>query len=401
MLRLSPALGVLVLFLALPSCMSQPKSSRAEPAWINNMHRLSAAHLRLLPLAAEGKKFADPSQKEAITEELKAFANTATTIARDNKAPNADPVITFNSNNLANDARQAYAAYQVGDIQWSRFAFNRTSSYCIGCHTRADRGVKDFETSWTTELSALNSAQKIEFLLANRRYKSAYLQSVQLAKDVDFAQRDPRAWTLALEKTLGMVVRVNKDPAQAEELVRPAMANRGAPYYARRDASTWLKNIKEWKAEHEGRKNKDKFTTAVQLVEHAQKAGQRSSSSLIQNLRASGLLHELLENSKSPRYGESLLYAGMVANSLRELNLGFLDQYYYESCIQYSPHSDLAERCFNRLEMSVHEANPFLDLEPEGEWAARARLGELKRLAEVKDVFDDPKWLPRPWEEQP
>lgn len=392
-------LAVVAFTVLIISCATPPKSSKAEAKWINNMHRLSAAHLKLLPLAADGRKFADPTERAVIRDHIKQLVEASTAIVNDHKAPNADPLIAFTAAQLANETRQAYSAFELNDMQWSRFALNRVSSQCISCHTRGDRGVKDFESRWVLDTSSLSAVQSVEYLLANRRYQSALTQANRLAVDGTAAVRDPRSWILALERTLGMVVRVNKDPAQAESLTTAVVNNESAPRYIRRNAAAWLEDIHTWKGEAKLGRRRDKFHTAVQLVERAQNSGPRNAASLITYLRASGMLHEVLEDSSSANYGEALLYAGLVADSLRDLNMGFLDQYYFESCIYHKPHSRLAERCFTRLEASVRDANPFLELDPENESLLAARLADFRTLAEAKDPLDDPRWRRRFWDD--
>jgi hypothetical protein len=392
-------LALVSVFLIVMGCASTPKSATPQAKWFNNMHRLSAAHLRLMPLVGNGKAFADPSRRTQIRDELREMVETTNDIVADNKAPNADPIIQFTASRLNAEVKQAYASFEMGDLQWARFSASRTSSYCISCHTRADRGVKDFNMSWTADLSALTSQQRVEFLLANRRYHSALEEAKGLASDADLARRDPRGWILGIERTLAMVVRVNNDPGQAEVLVKAVLSNKSAPFYLRGDASAWLRDIRDWKSDPNPTRGRDAFRVAARMVDRAQKLGSRNPSQLIQFLRASRIIHELLENTKSPKYAQTLLYAGMVSDSLRDLNLGFLDQYYYESCITQEPHSELAEDCYSRLELSVREANPLLEIDPMGYWDLNSRLEDFRKLAEVKDVMNDPRWQRRFWEE--
>jgi hypothetical protein len=117
-------------------------------------------------------------------------------------------------------------------------------------------------------------------------------------------------------------------------------------------------------------------------------------ATLITDLRASAILHEQLEKTHSSNYPEALLYAGLVAQNLGDVNQGFVDQYYFESCIRTSPHTELSEQCYEYLDRSVERASPFLDIEPEIEWY---RLNELRKLAEIKH-FEDPVWKRRSWE---
>ena len=379
------------------ACASPSKNSQAGPEWISNMHRLSAAHLHLIPFVADGRKFSDPTRREEVRRHLRLMAESSTGIVEDSKAPTADPLIQFTSVEFNKDVKRAYSAFESGDHQAARFALGRTSSYCISCHTRADRGIKDFELGWTSELSQLGPLQQVEYYLANRRYKTAFTKAESLAGSESLARNEPRLWIATVQRALAMVVRVNKSATQAERLVKLVAANKGAPYYIRRDAGTWLRDIQDWRATET--KGPITFRTAVRLVQKAQKAGPRNSAALILHLRASGMLHELMEDSKSSRYGESLLYAGIVADSLRDLSLGSLDQYYYGSCINHQPHTELAEMCFSRLESSVRAANPFIEMDTVSEFEVNAQLAEFRKLAEVKNFIDYPIWKSRPWEE--
>lgn len=387
----------ILFFASILSCASQTKSAKVEETWINNMHKLSSAHLRLMPLAADGRRFGDPQSRPQIKTALRQLAEASSAIANDNKAPNADPIIQFTSAEFAAEARQAYTSFEMNDLLWARFALSRTSSFCISCHTRADRGVKDFDVSWTPELSALNPIQKVDFYLANRSYGSALAAAQKLAADTQSVNRDPRAWILSIEKALGMVVRVNKEPDQAESLAQLVAKNKSAPYYLRRDAMAWLEDIREWK--RESARPRRELRAVVKLIDRAQKMGPHNSAALIQYLRASGMLHELLEKTKSSNYGETLFYAGVVADSLRDLNMGYLDQYYFQSCIYEKPHSELAERCYSRLELSMKNSNPMLQFESGDDYSEVARLEELRRMAQVKDAINDPKWNNRFWDE--
>lgn len=378
---LTTSVAALVL---IAGCMTAKKNSKPDAHWINNMHRLSGDHLYLMPKVADGRKFADPVNREGIQTHLQDLAEAASDLTKDPKAPNADPLIEFTAVTFAADARDAYSSFRMGDQQMARFTINRVSRYCISCHTRADRGIKDFDMSWTSELSGLSPAQRIDFLLANRRYQSALQETKKFARDSEMARRDPRTWLLTIERTMAMLVRVNDDPEQAEQLATMAYSNKMAPNGVRRETLSWIKDIREWRVQRKARV-RDRLSQATNLLQ--------VRPSFIRNLRASAILHEMLEDSQSAEYAEALYYSGIAANALRDLNMAALDQYYYETCINRVPHSELAERCFSRLEASVRASNPILELDPDLAMAASARLADLRRLAETKESITDPKWM--------
>lgn len=368
-------------------CATNPKNSVPEAGWINNMHRLSAAHLQLMPKVANSVKFSDPASRNVISANLKAMAETATALAKDPRAPDADPLITATTVSFARDTRQAYAAFQGDDPQLARFITSRVSRYCISCHTRTDRGVRDFEVGWTSELAGLTSAEKIDFYLANRRYQSAWAEANKLSRETKNVQRDSRDWLRSIKRTMAMVVRVNDDPEQAEELAYLTFSNKQAPHHVRREAMGWVGDIREWRGDKKRKSKREPFLTAKNLLE--------VRPSFIRSLRASSILHEVLEDTTSKRYSEALLYAGIAASELTDFSTAHLDQYYFESCITRSPHSELAEKCFALLEGSVAKANPLLALDSDLAMAEEARLNEWRSLAEVRDNLNDPRFFRR------
>jgi hypothetical protein len=362
------------------------------------MHRLSNAHLRLIPLASDPKKFSDPANRDEMKNGLKEMAEAASKIVHDKNAPDADPLIAFSAARFAIEVRQANQAFNLNDTQWARYSLARAGGYCISCHTRSDRGARDFDMAWTPKLDALTPAQRVEYLLSNRRYASAMKEAMTLTREESFVKTDPRAWMNAVERAMAMAIRVRKDPASAQILAESVAANKSAPSYMRRDAAAWLGDIRQWRSEKPA-KNKNVYGSAARLVNESAKYGPRNPAGLILNLRASAMLHEVLENQKSPRYGEALLNAGVVSQSLGNLNQGFLDQFYFERCIRGYPHSELAENCFAYLERAVTEANPYMDLEPDSAWAVKGQLEDLRKMAEVKDPLDDPRWNLKYWQE--
>lgn len=376
------AFRLIVPLVLVAGCVTARKNAYPEAKWINNMHRLSAGHLYVFPKAADSRKFSDPALRNQISNELREMAETATSISKDPAAPDSDPLIPYTASLFAADLRQAYVSFERNDPQMARFTISRVSRYCISCHTRSDRGFKDFRFAWNSELGGLSRAQKIEFYLANRRYRSALDEAKAMAREDDLAAKDPRQWLLTIKRTMGMIIRVNDEPAQAEELALLAFANKAAPNYARSEARSWIGDIRDWKNERR-RPKSDSFKLAVSLIER--------QPSFIRSLRATGILHEILEDSTAPHYSEAMYYSGLASGYLRELNIGLLDQYYFESCITTRPHSSLSEKCFAQLEDSVRASNPMLSSDPDMQLASEAHLADLRRLSETKDL--DSKFL--------
>lgn len=384
------------LMVMMVSCATEEKKPQVSGNWINNMHRLSTAYLELMPYVADGRAFSNPKNQELIRKNLLELQLASAQIARDPQPPNADPIIQYTSTRFAVEMRQANTAFEMRDLLWARYSLSHASDYCINCHTSISHGARDFPVAWQLQLANLPPAEKIESLLATRQYASALNFAHSYVWNKTDVKAHPRTWQLAIERVMAMVVRVNNDSAEAQQLASSALSNEAAPFYIRNDAAEWFEDINSWRKEKPALTEPAKLKLAKVLITAAS-SRPHVAANLIPSLRASALLHGLLEDPKNPRRAEILLQAGLIAQSLRDINLGDLDQYYFEGCIRARPHSDLAEDCFAQLETSLRGTNIFMVLEPEGAYAVEARLSDLRQLAEVRDPEGPPGWKARIW----
>ncbi len=368
------ALVGFALVFVITSCATEPKRHIAEPEWYNRMHRLSVHHLELTPLMASARSFADPRNRSRLDAGLKQMHESAVDLLADPRAPNSDPVIEFSAKNFAAHMQQAYSAFGNGDHAWARLAFRRAGDSCFSCHARADRGAKDFPLAWKPQLSNLNRSQRIEFYLANRQYSMAMTEAQQMAA-ADQPITDPLEWRQTLEKVMTLIVRVEKSPRFAEMLTETALKNKQVPFYIRTDFVAWRDDIRSWKKQSGKLPERSRLKLAQDLLNKNRGLRYRGTGgSFVATLRASAILHELLENSKFPLYPDVLEASGAAAEGLGDFDLG---QYYYEACIRETPHTPLAERCFIKLYSSLRETNPFLTEQT----VLQTNLAQLKELA--------------------
>ncbi len=363
-----------VLLPLIAGCATEPKRTAAEPEWYNRMHRLSVHHLELTPLMASARSFAEPQNRSRLDAGLRQMHEIASDLVADPKSPNSDPVIEFSAKNFARHTQQAYSAFNNGDHAWAKLAFRRAGDSCFSCHTRADRGAKDFPLAWTPQLSGLGRTQRIEFALANRQYSMAMTEAQQLAS-AEQPIADPLEWRQTLEKVMTLIVRVEKSPRFAEVLIETALRNKNVPFYIRNDLLIWRDDVRAWKKQKDRLPERGRLKLAQELLEKNRGLRYRGTGgSFVATLRASAILHELLENSKFPLYPDVLEASGTAAEGLGDFDLG---QYYYEACIREMPHTPLAERCFSKLYNSLRETNPFLSEQN----VLQTNLAVLKELA--------------------
>lgn len=353
--------------------------------WYNRMHRLSAAQAALIPLANDQRKFNDPQNSSVIRKNLKELSEASAELAQDPSGPK-DPIINHTARIFAQDMAFAEQLYASGRTQQPQALIANSANYCISCHTRADRGTRDFPLPWNMDLKALTTSQKTQFYLANRQYAAAKKEAEQLASSPKEVKSDVAAWRTVLERTLAMLVRVENNPQAATQLATAIHLNPAVPYYVRYDAYVWLRDIGEWQKDMQVHKkprtDKQKYKMAEGLIAQAQaKKKPQSHSGIISSLRASALLHEVIENPKATNYADALYSAGLVSELLMDISVWSLNQSYYEACIRARPHTYLAEQCYMRLEASIMETAPPALLNPSLAALQKTRLEDLSAMA--------------------
>ena len=364
----------------LSGCASESKNSVAGEKWYSNMHKLSVNHSALIPIAGNQKAFYDPRNYEKIKSHSQSILETAVQLTKDSEAPNSDPLITATAKQFASATNAIVANLESGNMQSANYGINQLSTYCISCHTRADRGSQDFTTSWKPQLSALNSLQKANYYLANRLYTSAHKEVDSIVNDSALAQVDPAGWFAVVQKDLAVRVRVQNDLKSAKSLVDMALKNKSLPYYMLYDVQAWQRSISEWQKESAA-----EILTLVKvkslLTQATRPPYSQGDAGLILYLRASRILHTLLENSKSPSYADAHYYAGITAEGLKKVDLSSLSEKYYQGCIEASPATILSEKCYARLEWVMQQSHPYMDTMPETAKVVSGILNKYKTLA--------------------
>lgn len=365
-------------------------------SWKVKMAQLSQSLASLMPMVSNPERFNDPENKADIQKEILRFSKLSHSITV-NKKPEADPSLDFVSRKFEADMNEAYAQMEKGNNNYARYLVSNTTNYCISCHTRTDSGRTDLNFSASVDMSQFKPLEKAQVYMAVRDFDKA-LDAFDQATNAKDATMKPQTLELAAEKSLAIAVRVKKDPSLADEMVSRILDSKTAPVFLKLKARNWKSSIKRWKAE-EKRKPKNMspermLKTANNLMTRGWRLESESMNSragLVEFLRASSILHELLSDKKNYSvYGEALYTAGLAAESLRQINLWTLHEAYYESCIRFSPYTNLAKRCYLRLEalqLSAYSAYDGASIPAH----IREHLLELRALAE-KSTGDFMDW---------
>ena len=374
---------------------NSPSNPPPNPQWAARMQSLSAALSDLLPIVVSQSKFSDPQNQAKIESDVKAIRSLAHSINAEAAPPNADPSMALFGSLFEDDIDRALESLKSGNKDYARGALKDATSYCVGCHTQTNNGPSYPRLSLDVNEKDLPKFDRAEFYAATRQFDLAIKEFEAVLKDPKLPEKDAFAWERAARSALAIAVRVQKDPAKSIDIVQALLRNRRAPKNVKRPAEQWLASLREWKKERplrEPAKSEDLLARASQLVESAQHA-QKYPLDRAQDvtwLRAGSLLHELLgrPNLDGPTQAKALYLAGISSEATRDMNFWTMHETYYELCIRRLPHTESAQKCFDRLNDSVtlgYSGSAGVSIPAD----VRKRLTKMRELADAKAAPDE------------
>jgi len=335
--------------------------------WNEKMQGLGKTFSEILPLVAGSAPLQPAEQKklEAAAEQLAQLAHTIN-MSPDTTPnllpPEADPTLQYLSGLFDREVKYANRSLKAGQVEHARGILRKVSGYCIGCHTRHDKGPEfpTFEIDF--EGKDLTPMERADLLAATRQFEGALEEYEKLVGDRNFATKRPFEWERAVRQALNVAVRVKRDPARAGALVDKVLAVDSGPQFFRSEVRAWKESIQMW--QNEGKKKP--ATTEEQLFKEAKQLNTAARlkqqypldhSADILYLRASAAVHELLSLAPNGKYAsEAMLIAGNAYRLLGEPLVTPLPEMYFEACVRNSPHTSLARQCYERFEESVYLA---------------------------------------------
>lgn len=362
----------------------------AEPTWAEKMQKLKETLPELLADVASDQRFYDPKNKDRILANTKKLSELAHALKREpgkmsaGGAFDTDPSIGLISGLFDEEVERAYVALKEGHRTYARGLLRSVGSYCISCHTRTDFGPNFPRMELKIDNKSLTSFELADLYAATRQFDRALAEYDKVAGDPKIAQERPIEWEKAVKRALAIAVRVNKDPDKALKLVQAVLDSPTAPLFFKAEALAWQDTIRKWKKEPQKKQRtvSGYFAESRNLITLARGVQKYPADQTgdVYYLRASAVLHELMRQPLSPEQTSEAFYlAGVCYEALQTLGLWTLPEIYYETCIQRSPHSVIAENCYQRYERSV-----YLGYSGSGGFALPADVkSKLKKLQEL------------------
>lgn len=373
---------------SVPTEVSTEKVSKSD--WQIRMQKISNSFSTLLPLVLSSDAYNNPDNYYTIEKETKSLSEMAHDIS--NKGGrlrfDADPALEYISREFNKDMGLAYIELKKGHRTYARQVIQNTTNYCITCHTRNDQGSQNVLFNVQPDLSSLTPMERANYFTAVRQFDRALDEFDKAMTSPRYAETSPKEWAIGLKKSLAIAIRVKRNPSLALELVSRLRDANSIPETIRKSSPYWREAILEWRKEKDkevGLSRNAKLAKAKLLVQKAQSVGHKalSDAGLVYHLRASMFLHDLLKNKKSDNaYAEALYYSGMAAEGLQDINLWTYDEAYYEACIRFRPHTEIATKCYLRFEaLQLFVGKILSDENMTLSEDAKKRLDELKSLA--------------------
>jgi len=375
------AFWLLSVFAVLTGCKTTAPTISAIPlAPSDEMRQMGESFATLLPITLDPLHFNDPKNQGLIDQEVTRLSHFAHAVHA--QSSSGDPSFEFISQKFAQEMSEAKHQLQTGNHSYARFLIRGASNYCISCHTQTDRGPHFLERPEADYFSKLNALDRANYLIAIWNFDGGLKEYEKAMSSPDAAMLPYASLESATLKALAVAVRVKKDPALAEAIVTRIMYSKWAPVYLQLTANKWKKSIQEWKNTHRPARTLDDAKELITKAWNAQMESPLSRSGLIESLRASSILHELLAQKKPGKaYAEALYYAGLNAESLKDLDPFLLNEAYFEACVKHFPHSEIAKNCYLRLEGAQIADYSAFDGMPMPQ-TVRENLASLRKLVE-------------------
>jgi len=372
------------------SVFADGKNSKTSAAPIRDeMGGLFVALSDLLPIVLNKAAFEDPKNAQEVLSLMNRLQDLSVKMVTSTKKfADNDPSIPFIAERFSNDLTMALDMWKTGDRVVPRRLLRGVTDYCIGCHTRTSKGLHLSAVTQPNKLKAMPSLAKAEYLAATRQFHDALKVYENALVHKPIAKIDPEAWDSGVRKMLAIAVRVENKPRHTMELLSSIQDSPDNMLPAiRDDIALWRQSAKAWANEKKQPKmsNDEKFALAKRLLSQGEAiAFKNPGGELIEYLRASSLLHEILGQVRPSQQSQEMLWlAGQSAEHLRELNLWTMQDVYYEACARKNHDPSLSLKCYNALENSMIAAYGAASRTGLPQFA-KNQLDDLKRVIKIK-----------------
>jgi hypothetical protein len=262
---------------------------------------------------------------------------------------------------LSQHMGDAERAFREGNKPFSRFMLQSSMQMCIACHTRGkvnyDFALPDSAAEGASEFDRGN------FFFSTRQFDKGRKSFEKVVES--YPAKDVGLYTLrkALLSLAVYFVKVKEEPGAAETFFRRVLKKEKLPLLLQRELKAWVADLERWKGEKAIDLSKLTETALVDRAKALLRAddfslvGESDRNFHIRRLRASSILHRVLESSggPSPAKGEALLLLGQIYHRVNHHLFFRFGEMYLKACVQEYKKTRVAGDCYNALEQMITE----------------------------------------------
>ncbi len=338
-----------------------------------------AASQKLFPYVWNPPAFADQRSHREILELLNRLETDFHKVEEVGKPQPSDPGFTVTlkiQQDMLADIRKRFAE---GKKDYANWQLRALSGNCVACHTRSNvtnnfLGAAPVAASSSVE----DQLAAIDFQLATRQFDSAAEEYLRLARTLASSPSGSADTMLPLKQWLVIQVRVKGEGNNAASQLRDFISHARVHEDQHRILTQWVHDLSVPDTKPVG----NSLATAKALLGTAEEQTlEHNEASLVRTLRATTLLHQLLDSTtddSSRRQAEYLLALAYTRIPIRSFEV--FQEPYLEHAIRGNPGSAEAQKAFALYRTRVEEdstGSSGLNLDVE----AKEKLQELKTIA--------------------
>jgi len=243
-------------------------------------------------------------------------------------------------NDLLADSRNRFVEGKKGYALWR---LRNAPNYCVSCHTRYEVPV-NFAAD-NPQLATMNAYQRGEFLLATRQFdqaETAFMEAARTPPEHALRMDALRRWML-------IYTRVNPKPVKAIRELSAFRREVALARHEREEIEGWLESLTRWR---------DESSVEVPTIRRAEHLIQQAlaikeplagRNGMIELLRATALLHRVLEDGRPEALAERARALRLLGVAYNELPFEFVEglpRLFLEECIREYPNTEDARKAF-------------------------------------------------------
>jgi hypothetical protein len=264
-----------------------------------------------------------------------------------------EPALRLNIALISSHISDADRSFKEGNKAYSRYMLQSSLQMCVACHTRT--ASPDFVLP-EAELKNADPLQRGDFFFATRQFdkgRAAY-ESILSKSEKTFSLDQMRNATLSLAI---YYARVKDDPKGGWEFFQKLAKDKKLTSNLRTEVKAWSDDFESWAKERSSREltmTESELLKRARILLKGDREG-RSGSFNIRRLRASALLHRVLETpgEKTPSKGQALLYLGQIYHRMQYQLFFRFGEMYLKACITDYKKEKIAQECYESLKQAV------------------------------------------------